>query len=469
MDYTHFKAKFVWSTKDYDRGRLRLVECQTDGLPPEPGSRAVDWWQQFGLIHPGEQQASAQSVNRRGTIKLKANRFLYMDVGNWLGNRQSFGVICGRLALVCDYHSSAPGTSSPPPDVPKESLLSEFLRMDGVVSHDDWCKMIPQPYSGDPMHLCIVIPDMHIPQAATAESRCRSRWAAYQKIMHRYFAFDETSNYGEGRDIFSSLKNISELTDFLLGLVDFYNSVRNKFPDARITLVQIGDMYELWARRPCLFSQSEQPLVVIPDHESVTSVGEWIAGTHFLHHELFAAFDECKAKLSGCVFLHGNHDSYLSVPMVVYDANRFLSKTLPGLAHEMFGDSGFDGFDYQATTIYSRQREHHQKDGTSGIFFEHGQRSDKSNRDGETGGPWFTNLAAYVKPLKALDTTRRETFVTGAAAMYLTRQQDFGLYVMGHTHDPVLKHVAVQHYTEDGNWIPLQKYDVVFESAASVP
>lgn len=185
-------------------------------------------------------------------------------------------------------------------------------------------------------------------------------------------------------------------------------------------------MYELWAARSCLFEDSTEPLVTLsgPTADSARQIGHWIAGTHIVHHELFAAFDECNNNLSAYIFLHGNHDSYLSVPEVVTAANDWIRR-LPAQAwHSLPNIDSPETWERQfpPTTIYPRKKEHF---GAAGIFFDHGQRGDKSNRDGETDGPNFTNMAVDVTSLKVLDSVRRETFVSAAASMYLMRPHGF--------------------------------------------
>jgi hypothetical protein len=99
---------------------------------------------------------------------------------------------------------------------------------------------------------------------------------------------------------------------------------------------------------------------------------------------------------------------------------------------------------FKKTTVYPRIRNINY----DGVFIEHGQRVDKANRDGEVTG-WKKTNEAFDSPGRILkmvgDTTRRRSFVTGAAAHWVVNEKSYGLYVMGHTHDPELKYVEVVH------------------------
>jgi hypothetical protein len=328
------------------------VRCETDGIPPE--TSVANWYKQtIGC----EQHHASLTVNIKGTLKLRKKRYFYMDVGKWLNGRQYFGAVCGRLAVLCQYSPDV-STGEIPLDVPSGGLLDRFLRSGGIEPDEERCRIILPPYQGDPDHLYVILPDIHLPQAVSPQDEeKRLRWNVYRRIMQIL-----EPDHGRMRDVFGSIRSADALTKFLQQLVKFYTEVRAHLPNAKITLIQIGDMYELWGHRPCYFLQRDRPevLLVEPRDASAHIIGEWISGTHFLYQELFQAFDTCTLELTGCVFLHGNHDSYLSVPAVVKSANQ-RQVELPGLAVHKFGfeiaGSGEWGADYKTTTIHPRLRE----------------------------------------------------------------------------------------------------------------
>lgn len=459
-----YKTRFIWSKSDFQRGVLSLVRCDTDGIPPEV-SFANLWAQKIRR----EQRHASLTVNVKNTLKLRKQAYLYMDVGRWLGGGQYFGVVCGGEACVCEY---SPDESSPgrvKRDIPAGGLLDQFLNSGGIETKHG--SIIPPPYKGDPHHLYVIIPDVHLPAAVSPKDTEKVlRWNVYQKILQvENWGSIPEPNYGQKRDFFGSLQSADALARFLTKIAKFSSEIGSQLPRAQVTLVQIGDMYELWSDRPIDFQQSRRSEVVLtePAGDTARTIGEWISCTHFLHQEIFDAFDKCKAELSECVFLHGNHDSYLSVPAVVQAANQ-RQAALRSLAERAFGSEQVGGgrweSHFKTTKIPSRVRDFHAPEG---IFFEHGQRVDRFNRDGETSGPETTNAAVSIESLKAGDSTRRETFVTGASAAYLIRKCDFGLYVMGHTHDPQIKLVEISHCTDDSIPVELPPIDAAWDSAAA--
>lgn len=237
------------------------------------------------------------------------------------------------------------------------------------------------------------------------------------------------------RDLFNSRASIAAMISFLsmvqgLGWAD------------QITLVQLGDMYELWAARELLFEQSKDDKVHIIG-DGVETVGMWVGRTHLLYPYLFHAFDECASQGMKILFLHGNHDDYLSNPAVVAAANAYVQTGL--------SPYGGDTRTGPSTTVHPRRKEIAQ----DSVFIEHGQRCDQYNHDGETSGYEKANTAVnqgfskHVIDLKSIESTRRPTFVGGAAAEWCVRQGDFGLYVMGHTHKADLHQVEVYHRLEE--------------------
>jgi len=220
-------------------------------------------------------------------------------------------------------------------------------------------------------------------------------------------------------------------------MITFLKALRERL-QSNAVLVQIGDMYELWAGHPLEFVPTTAAVVELATKYSATSVGGWIGSIHDMHDDLFEQFDLCGESML-TIYLHGNHDSYLSRPEVVKAANDYIE-----MAYSTKTEFGDTRQWFKKTTVPPRIASIN----FQGVFLEHGQRVDGPNRDGSTEGWQKTNQA--FKTFRTArntpgDTTRRRTFVTGAAAHWVANDKNFGLYVMGHTHDPELKYVEVVH------------------------
>ncbi|HEY6946100.1 MAG TPA: hypothetical protein VI431_13240 [Candidatus Acidoferrum sp.] len=244
-------------------------------------------------------------------------------------------------------------------------------------------------------------------------------------------------------------------------MTSFLDQAR-RFPSARqVTLIQLGDMYELWGGRDCYFQEykmkpGDEDGVRLKGSSAAAEVGSWVGGTHLIFSEMFAKFDECEAVGMELRFLHGNHDSYTIRQEVVtaansYISNYFSSGIAPGVPSDWIRNP-------VQSTVHTRM--HPIIDDS--IFIEHGQRVDSSNQDGATRGHNFTNKAVDHPVLKEFDCVRRPSFVTGAAAYWVAHNGDFGLYVMGHSHEPELEYVDVYHQREDivEVWVPMRDRDV---------
>ncbi len=433
-----YKVTFNWVKDDDQHGKLTAVSCEEENIPADKtwlGRRVNNYIQ----IAKQEVQKACLTVNKPNTLQLKKGGFLYMDVGCWLDGRQTFGLACGDDAMVCKY---SPGQAGPAGGGGGKSsgnaLLDEFTGLPGV-SIISW-KKIPAPHPAGPKRLYLILPDMHVAEAPPPghpRPPDDPKWGttdfgAWDIDPHTY---DEWAK----RDLFNSRASMPAMISFL-------SMVQGLGWANQITLVQLGDMYELWAARELLFKKSDDNQVHIIG-EGVKTVGEWVGRTHLLYPELFHAFDMCASKEMQMVFLHGNHDDYLSNPDVAKAANAYI-QTEPTRY-------GVDTRKGPATHVYPRQKELPQDN----VFIEHGQRCDQYNRDGETEGYEKTNeavtpglvarVASWMVDLKNLDTVRRTTFVVGAAALWCVRERDFGLYVMGHTHTADLHQVEVHHKLEE--------------------
>ncbi len=145
------------------------------------------------------------------------------------------------------------------------------------------------------------------------------------------------------------------------------------------------------------------------------------------------------------LFLYGNHDSYLACSKVTDAANAYLTSNSwsvpppPDLSPHVLPTQGGP-----LSKVYLRKKEIDQ----DCIFIEHGQRCDQYNYDGAVKGFNNANLAAEIPGLKKLGPTERATFVVGAAAKWCVQERNFGVYVMGHTHEANLRRVEVYHQRE---------------------
>jgi hypothetical protein len=466
-----YKVTFTWSGAKLDEGKLDLVACDQENIPNESHwlKSVSNQWTQLGILNPGESAKAAQSLdnstynqlstsnseesqktaltlNKPQTVQLRRSGFLYMDVGCWLKGKQTFGLVWNDQAAICSYYpASNAGNQST-----QENLIKRFEECIAGVTVDKTATILGNYPHDDTLYL--ILPDMHIPESpplSVKRPNDDGSWKSFlggRKKMGHYtedpYAWDELVKH----DLFESRKSIDAMITFLSGVAGL--SWCNK-----IALVQLGDMYELWAARPCLLEQISEAKLLPPPAinikiisnedafcktvtDSIALIAKWIGYTHIIYPDLFSIFDT--GTFASKTFLYGNHDSYLIDDRVVKEANTYIKENYT--MHKSL-----------LTTVYPRQQSNSQQ----GIFIEHGQRVDGYNQDGNTDGFSKSNnvilkvpgVGGYLK--KNLDSTRRETFVTGAAAMWVSKNASFGLYVQGHTHEAALNYVEVYHKRED--------------------
>jgi hypothetical protein len=481
-----YKMKLVWSGAELDRGRLVQVSLDGDGIPWEgPGGIAPNWYLQ--IVHQEAQRAgvvrggttldapNSLTANENQCVMLPAGRFLYMDVGRWLHGHHDFGLVAGNNAYLCRFAPGSKTSGSSPNESDKAENAVLTIPGVSVEKHLKILGPFPKNYS----HLYLILPDMHVPEAMLPDD---------PDLSDLQQAHPENWKVQQKRDcIFNSRESIPAMTEFL-------SKIRAVARDqgVSITLVQLGDMYELWAGRDCQFRDvsdddylsllaNNKPAVQLlrsPAEEgmpSVEEVGMWIAGTHNLHRSLFAQFEACKNELPDCRFLHGNHDSYLSLSEVVDSANQTMQDLYARKANPWAGTlSQYT----QPKPIYDPPPKVFYRERNlffEGIFIEHGQRFDWANRDGKQYG-WEKTNDALNSPgqiEKLFDSTRRGTFVAGATAWWTlcrnNKSKNFGLYVQGHTHTPELKYVEVAHVREDDVWVPRGDREVLRRKFTPIP
>jgi Calcineurin-like phosphoesterase len=482
-----YKVMFDWTGIQYDKGgfdRLKAVSCDGQNIPEEdttPSQIGED----FAQLTKHEAVLACVTVNDTNTIQLHRGKFLYLDVGRWLKRGQSFGLVCGSEAALCEYHpgkqfkisgldeqqepflNNLPRPATGMLNKLQEPFLNNFLRTVKGVSVIKRLP-IPDPHPVDPNRLYIVLPDMHVPEAPpfalkppplaappppptpyTAEEPGHGTPNPdYQIYVERERA-RQNAYWGQEYFVWSKRDSIFESRYSISAMCSFLDQVRNFKSASQVSLVQVGDMYELWAGRRCLFKEtpSKSPAVELigdtPEEQekSATLLGSWVGRTHLLWPELFQMFDACEDAGISTAYLHGNHDSYMITSKVVEQAKEYIKTSIDQGRAEGMPPGWIETL--QSTRVHERRRPCIE----DGIFIEHGQRVDAFNRDGNSDGPSKTNTAVDHPslPLKAFDPTRRKTFVFGAAAYWHRQYGNFGLYVQGHTHAPVLEYVYVYH------------------------
>jgi hypothetical protein len=432
---SHYTVEFVWKKLKEKKGELGLVSCNGVNIPGEEtiGGKIANLFVQKTT---SEMQAACSVANTNHVLSIPKGGYLYLDVGRWSKGIQNFGLVCGNQVILCDYTKTPSVSPFPNLAFPTTGLLGDFLRIPNVVPKKIMQITGSAPFNNKCIH--VILPDMHVPASPPLgmprpPSSTPNPFIDFgpKKWQSDKTIFDAWAE----RDLFQSRQSIAAMIDFLKAVV--------VSPNANvIKLTQVGDMYELWMKRPCLFEKKKPkgpPGVDMKNEKSATEVGEWIADTHELFSDLFLAFDDCKAKLHSCHFLHGNHDSYLSADKVVAEANRIIGERsqLPGgflLNSRM-----------RPSTVYQRTASgFHTEDA---VFIEHGQRGDKFNDDGNADGHGKTQSAGGIGMM--FDSTRRNSFVAASAALWLLRSRDFGIYAMGHTHAADLNFVEVTHKDAD--------------------
>ena len=432
-----YKVTFNWSGESLDKGKLVAVSCDEENVPGENGffKSIIDFWTQTTIINDGEAKKAALAVNKVQTLQLQRGGFLYMDVGCWLKGTQTFGLAWKDEAAVCSYTPSSVSGGG----TAQENLLNSFVQSVPGVSLLKSKKKIPGKYTLDANTLYLILPDMHVPDAPPLSVPRPFDDGSWGKNKFGSYAEDpNTWDQLNKHDLFDSRQSIEAMVTFL-------SAVSGLSWVKQIALVQIGDMYELWAARPCLLKKTPEanPYIEIISNakelyytpqQSVEAIAGWIGHTHILFPRLFGAFDACACAKT---FLYGNHD-------------QLLDQTGSDRGGKSMGaERAIACTSSSPSTVYDRQ----QNVLRDGIFIEHGQRVDGFNRDGETSGFGMANKAAnspYIKKHKnTFDPTRRETFVAGAAAAWMMNKARFGLYVQGHTHEADLNYVDVFHRRED--------------------
>jgi hypothetical protein len=434
------------------------------------------------------------------TIADRPHSFTYMDVGRWGGERisdghrishlqKNFGIVWGTYAALCEYVAKDSAldaescllcaTDGKPHDIPINALIRQLRTPNHSVRVLKWL----QPRQGksvDWQTVYIILPDLHLPvvvkkppdlpdasqpkrpYAMTSPNELTWRtmpalvsgdgkaWARlkYTDVSYCDAGTVPVSLTPDGDGIVTypngarALGNPADLWfdryiagDIFGGPNDPASKDLEAFLDRVVAanlpgftkhFVQIGDMYDLWIGLDRYYAEVKDDQigaggrkhdVILTNTNGVVAgafIDEWVKRTE----DCFPALVRdrlnqlhLKPGLSTS-WLWGNHDNYFA-------------------AHTALKPDG-------SGRIVTRQRDIR----TSGVFIEHGQRGDPSNRDGAPSGHAITQDVFRHPFLRKADPVRRNYFLAAAALAYVI-QPDFCIYTMGHTHMPYATQVKV--------------------------
>jgi len=460
-------AMFVHITVD---GSGKVVKVDADNGPVRDWGQAAAGWVSAtragndGYSKEVTAQTAPINMGAYNTIKPSQKCFTYMDVGRWggpslnfPGSQRNFGIVCGRRTALCEY---VPNTSlnkqdnlmideekrriDHPINDLIESLYSDHSSVN-LMSHD-YATTDPSLVEPERETVYVFLPDLHLPVSAreaphtkdrlgiptynVSDGNHMGRWE-YRKadlLVDRAVVTDDEGMvagvFGKrmcmnARSWFSKYRNADIFGDpgdsrftAARDLDRFLDLIAASSLKQRIHLVQLGDMYDFWIglKNFCGQNDNTPPLVVLGDRDGIlagTFIDFWTNATHKLLGPLIDKLHTLPVRT--LTFLWGNHDNYLARHTPVRPPG---SVPVPGRRQEF--------------------REH-------GIYFEHGQRGDKENRDGQISGHEFTQYVFDDRTgfLRSADPQRRYLFISVAAISFAVKT-DFAIYVMGHTHEPWL-------------------------------
>ncbi len=368
--------------------------------------------------------------------------FLYLDCGRWGGNgeryphQRNFGVVWGRWALLCDFVTD--GSSFPArfkADAGPLNALLQVLTEPGEsavrIVKSEW--LPPSPLAPEPSweHIYVFLPDLHLPlitrlpdphqpDDAAELGGLRYRHDGPPQGRFRYPHHENQHLSTEQEKWFRSYLSSDIFQGAAADLVEFLEKLSRYQGDARLKLVQVGDMYDLWIGLDRYFDVQADDAVLLsegPDALGLSAqrfIDYWVDRTNRSRRNARAirALHEFGDGRHVADWLYGNHDCYLGAhtPKGVPQRKKFLLE--------------------------------------NGLFAEHGHRGDASNRDGAKDGQFLTNEVFEYPFLRKLDPDRRQVFLEVAARLAVETaqqrpEQAFGVYVMGHTHSGYLSRVQL--------------------------
>ena len=447
------------------------------GWPDGVGAKVVTAWTSATFpdritLEPAPDPALITSLRKTQVA------FAYLDCGRWGGpmkvggpQQRCFGLIWGPWAALCEFapNDSFANDGHLIPD--KGNLLNEVLlqlRGSGGAS----VQLIKYVYSPAPnpdsrnwktdwATVYLVLPDFHLPISVRTPGTAGSDGPAMGRYGYRdaymvpnprgpsslsHFTvvpgpdgmvtnpLNQQVEMGQSGQTWFERYREGDIFGLPGGSADrdlrnFLDRLARAPVRDKVHLVHVGDMYDLWIGLDAFFDQAPTSRVRIGDRQGIKAaefIDYWCWETNRLFGgDYVDRATQAMVKGSGTLaalanlpvreksWLWGNHDNYLAPP-----------------------EEGEGG--HTPGWVPRRRRQIRQ----NGVFIEHGQRRDPSNRDGELDGHTKTNQVFASPPLRAFDPTRRGFFTTDSAAQFLMKP-DFGVYAMGHTHMPFLTKVVI--------------------------
>lgn len=216
----------------------------------------------------------------------------------------------------------------------------------------------------------------------------------------------------KGVDIFQNAGK--DLSEFLNLLLNYQGTIKAQ-------LIQLGDLYDFWLGLKRAFN-TIQPQNMFSDPAAQSFLEFW-------RNETLKETSECTSKAIDLLFdnkiqvlnpqfVYGNHDSYRATPLWQYE----------------------------------KVSDHFE---STGIWAEHGHQSDVFNQDSNAVIGWASAVFGFFhpnarnleEPLRELESlifkipSRRLICIRHAAC--LCQQKSKSMYIMGHTHEPLLKKVHI--------------------------
>jgi len=204
-------------------------------------------------------------------------------------------------------------------------------------------------------------------------------------------------------------------------LFEFLNLLLNYQGTIKAQLIQLGDLYDFWLGLKRAFN-TIQPQSMFSDPAAQSFLEFWRNETlketsEYTSKAIDLLFDN-KIRILNPQFVYGNHDSYRATPQWQYE----------------------------------KVSDHFE---STGIWAEHGHQSDVFNQDSNAVIGWASAVFGFFypesrnleKPLRDLENlmfgTPCRRLICIRHAAYLCQQKNKRIYIMGHTHEPLLKKVHI--------------------------
>lgn len=216
--------------------------------------------------------------------------FLYVDCGVWAGDdrsspaRRCFVVVCGRSVVLCEFRVGDPFEDLTGGPEPERTRLNRALRcIAGRQRLDVQVVRFMRaeseaPASEDPP-LYVFLPEAQLPLATKTRdldadlipdpraATCLCCGPILQRIMYGEQIESEYRAYGcnLGRDpngwFLGMTENFYDAADDLITFFGRLTKLRRTEP---LHLVQLGELFEVWAGYACCFQASGRSAIVIP-------------------------------------------------------------------------------------------------------------------------------------------------------------------------------------------------------------